>query len=68
MIQWNHSPHARESKTVFSGFCALELGFPILIVYNDFGFPASGIPQAKIYRIAESGFPYNSLNELNFHC
>ena len=39
MIQWNHSSHARESKTVLdSGFRAVELGFPILIVYNDFGF------------------------------
>ena len=39
MIQWNHSPHARESKTVLDpGFRAMELGFPILIVYNDFGF------------------------------
>ena len=88
MIQWNHSPHARESKTVLdSRFCAVELGFPILIVSmildslscipdskaHDSGilkkkFPASGNPQAKISRIAETGFPYNSLDELNFHC
>ena len=88
MIQWNHSPHARESKTVLdSGFCAVELGFPILIVSmildslscipdskaQDSGIlkekvPSSRILQAKISLIAESGFPYNSLDELNLHC
>ena len=82
------SPHARESKTVLdSGFRAVELGFPILIVSmildslscipdskaQDSGIlkekvPSLRIPQAKISRIAESGFPYNSLDELNFHC
>ena len=76
------SPHARESKTVLdSGFRAVEIGFPILIVRSmifdslscipdskaqDSGIlkenvPSFRIPQAKISRIAESGFPYNSL-------
>ena len=64
MIQWNHSSHGRESKTVLdSGFRAVELGFPILIVYNDFGFlelysgfqsPGFWNPQEKVPSFRDS--------------